>query len=97
MVIFKRAKKLALIPMSKTFDLLPTLPRLPVLNLQATVTKYLKTIEPFCASQEEYEKHKALVMDFANTVGPTLQAGLLERYVSPLFNTDEHLSFQCPC
>lgn len=67
--------------MSKTFDLQSSLPRLPVLELDATVSKYLKTIEPYCANEQEYNRHKALVLDFSATVGPKLQALLLQRYI----------------
>lgn len=68
--------------MDKTWDLQSSLPRLPVPQLEATVPKYLKSIEPYCATQEAYDKHRDLVLDFAKTVAPSLQAALLERYTT---------------
>jgi len=41
--------------------------------------KYLKTIIPYCSSQEEYEEHRKLVKDFESGVGQVLYQLLLER------------------
>eukprot|EP00002_Diphylleia_rotans_P007964 TRINITY_DN1760_c0_g7_i1.p1 TRINITY_DN1760_c0_g7~~TRINITY_DN1760_c0_g7_i1.p1 ORF type:complete len:596 (-),score=123.11 TRINITY_DN1760_c0_g7_i1:78-1865(-) len=66
--------------MSSTFQLQPTLPRLPVPDLHETLTKYVESIRPF-ASEAELKQTIAFVRDFAKDggIGQELQRKLIER------------------
>lgn len=58
-----------------TFSQQSKLPRLPVPDLNNTAQRYIRSLEPI-ATENELEKAKALMNDFVNTVGPTLQKRL---------------------
>ncbi|KAF0718799.1 Aste57867_1476 [Aphanomyces stellatus] len=62
----------------KTFDHQPSLPHLPVPELDDTLDKYLTSIQPF-VTPAEYETTKAKVESFRRGQGPKLQALLQQR------------------
>ncbi|KAL4150676.1 hypothetical protein PRNP1_010077 [Phytophthora ramorum] len=65
---------------SPTYALQASLPHLPVPSLQATLDKYLLSIEPL-VTKEELERTKTLVKEFGKPGGPgeDLQQELLQR------------------
>ncbi|CEP24626.1 CAT2 [Cyberlindnera jadinii] len=62
----------------ETYKFQDQLPSLPVPTLEATRARYLKSIKPFVASEQEYKEHEALVDDFFKTQAPALQERLTE-------------------
>ncbi|POM61665.1 Choline/Carnitine O-acyltransferase, partial [Phytophthora palmivora] len=65
---------------SSTYALQTSLPRLPVPSLQATLDKYLRSLEPL-VTKVEFEKTMTLVQEFGKSggEGERLQAELLQR------------------
>jgi carnitine O-acetyltransferase len=61
----------------KTFENQSKLPRLPIPSLQATLTRYQKSISPFC-TPAELQDYSNKIVDFAKTLGPVLQERLIE-------------------
>eukprot|EP01126_Amoeba_proteus_P027702 TRINITY_DN2745_c0_g2_i18.p2 TRINITY_DN2745_c0_g2~~TRINITY_DN2745_c0_g2_i18.p2 ORF type:complete len:330 (+),score=109.45 TRINITY_DN2745_c0_g2_i18:224-1213(+) len=60
-----------------TFEHERNLPRLPVPELNSTLNKYIRTIEPYCKTSSELEDHRLLVENFSKTIGPELQKRLI--------------------
>ncbi|RLN57935.1 hypothetical protein BBJ29_005956 [Phytophthora kernoviae] len=67
-------------PSSKTYELQSSLPHLPVPSLEATLEKYLRSLEPF-VTEEELNKTRALVKEFGKPQGEgvALQTELFQR------------------
>lgn len=62
----------------ETFKFQDSLPSLPVPTIEQTKKRYLKSIRPYVANEEQYAKHEQLVEDFFATQGPQLQERLQE-------------------
>lgn len=78
------------------------LPSLPIPQLEKTLHKYLQTIKPFCASDEQFEKQKLLCSEFSRNGGPELQNRLIEyangkrNWLSKLWDNQAYLEYDDP-
>eukprot|EP00501_MAST-03F_sp_TOSAG23-6_P001720 GSMAST32.ASY1.ANO1.1794.1 assembled CDS len=54
----------------------PSLPRLPLPNLEDTMHRYLESVYPYCISDGEFEAHQRDVESFINGIGSKLQEEL---------------------
>lgn len=85
-----------------TFQMQSKLPSLPIPELEATLSKYLVTIKPFCTSDEQFENQKLLCEEFIKTSGPLLQQRLLEyarttrNWMSEFWDNQAYLEYNDP-
>lgn len=59
----------------KTFEYQSNLPRLPIPELADTLSKWIKTCEPF-ATENDIKELKDIAKDFEDGLGPVLQSRL---------------------
>jgi len=67
------------LPGTTTFGAQPTLPRLPVPELQDTLNRLKESLKPIAWSEAEYASVTQKIDDFGKTKGPELQERLLKR------------------
>lgn len=78
------------------------LPSLVVPELSETVTKYLKTIKPYCTDSSQYVKQELLCKDFLDNMGPVLHQRLIEyakgkrNWMSEFWDNQAYLEYNDP-
>ena len=73
--LFFRSKNL------KLYDYQKYLPKLPLPNLERTISNYLPTVQ-LILSEENFSRHKVLARDFLQAEGVQLQRSLEKRHTS---------------
>jgi carnitine O-acetyltransferase len=68
------------LPGTITFAAQPNLPKLPVPDLQVTLTRLKESLKPIAWDNAEYVAVERKIDEFASGQGPELQARLLKRH-----------------